>query len=104
MPSTLRFSTLDLVQNMDCDRVTRALYLARQGLEEWEVQALDAHLAACAQCSRRAAYTAEMLEVIQRQAPRTSAPDRLRLRILQSFQHRRVASGRAGRSDRASGQ
>ena len=80
------------VQTMDCERVTEALYLSRQGLESNELVELDHHLERCPSCARTASHTVELLRVIQR-APRTPAPEHLRLRILQIFEHRKVASG-----------
>ena len=93
MSSTLTFATIDSVQTMDCEQVIRALYLARKGLDETEAIALEEHLEGCACCSERALYTAKVLELSGR-VPRVVAPDSLRVRILQAFPHRRVASGR----------
>ncbi len=77
---------------MDCERVTEALYLSRQGLETSEQVELDQHLEHCPGCSRTASYTVELLRVIQR-SPRKPAPEHLRLRILHTFEHRKMASG-----------
>lgn len=51
--------------------------------------AVRQRIEACEDCAREAVYVENLLRVIRRRCARTSAPVRLRLRILTSFEHRR---------------
>ncbi len=75
---------------MNCSRVRQIIFLYTDNeMEEGLLVAFEEHLVECPRCSRRIDYTQKLLALLRRSCVGTSAPERLRQRILTNLPHRR---------------
>jgi mycothiol system anti-sigma-R factor len=79
---------------MDCKEVSDTLYLFFDNEMEEELLApFRDHVGSCGDCAKKVDYTRKLLWIVRERTYRCSAPDRLRIRILTSFAHRRIVPG-----------
>jgi mycothiol system anti-sigma-R factor len=76
---------------MDCKEVSDTLFLFFDNEMEEELLApFRDHVGRCHDCAKKVDYTRKLLWIVRERTYRCAAPDRLRHRILVSFEHRRV--------------
>ena len=77
---------------MDCREVSAALFLFFDGeMDDEMLHPFRDHVGQCGDCARRVDYTRKLLLIVRERTCRCCAPERLRVRILTSLPHRRVA-------------
>lgn len=76
----------------DCEPVVRALwdYLDRE-LDEADMAAIDAHLAACDYCRAHAVFERQLVDEIRALRAQRAGPDALRARVLDTLRRTRPA-------------
>lgn len=76
---------------MNCSKVKEIIFLYTDNeLGEELLVSVQEHVVLCPQCARRIAYTRRLLKVVRKGCTRTTAPERLRKRILTSLRHPEV--------------
>jgi mycothiol system anti-sigma-R factor len=74
---------------MDCAKFEEIVFLYSDNqLEQELVVFYRQHIDLCPDCARRAIYTHRLLTLLRQRCGRTTAPERLRRRILASLPHR----------------
>jgi mycothiol system anti-sigma-R factor len=78
---------------MDCERFFELLYVVVDEDPDFDTfRELRLHLTNCPECARRALLARRVVTLVRERCHREQAPERLRLRILGSFPHRRRPS------------
>ena len=75
---------------MKCSRFKQVIFLyTDHEMEEELLEAFEQHLSDCPGCARRIDHAQRLLALLRRGCVRTSAPERLRRRILTNLHQRR---------------
>ena len=76
---------------MNCSKVREIVFLYTDNeLGEELLVSVQEHVVLCPQCARRIEYTQRLLKVVRKGCTRTTAPQRLRKRLLTTLRHPEV--------------
>lgn len=78
---------------MECNRARELLFLIIDDEVDGEdAEALQSHLDDCAPCAQRVVFIRKLVMVVRERCVRRAAPERLRVRILDSLRQRQTSS------------